>query len=431
MAKELLSVKFVESNKNKAGMYCDGGGLYLRVAEGGSKQWIFRYVGKDPTHPRGYRLRDMGLGPVSDITLPEAREQARQLRNLRREGTDPIAHKIMAKAEREARAMRTKTFRECTEEFIRDNQANWKSAQTAYRPHFEKYVHPVIGSMPVHLIETPHVLAVLKPHWEKIPRRMEVLQGRIENILDWATAHDFRKGDNPARWVGLLEHALPHPDQFAPKKPHAAVPYQQMPEFMSRLRKETSVAAKCLELTILAANRAQEARGALWNEVDLEARTWTIPGERMKEGKAHRIPLSDDAIALLNEMLAIKRNEYVFPSEPRPALSPRNKSGKTTYFVKGASHLGNHATRVVCQQLMPNVTVHGFRSTFRDWAAEETNFPNHVVEMALAHAIPSETERAYRRGDLFQKGAELMEAWARYLSGRDYDEKVVPLKRRA
>ena len=383
-----LSALKVEKAK-RPGMYADGGGLYLRVAEGGSKQWIYRYVTND-------RCRDMGIGPVHVLTLAEAREKARDASKLRLEGVDPIASKRARMAALKAAEAKAMTFGDCVKGFIKDNEASWTSRK--HRQEWErsliKYAFPLLGSLPVAAIDTPLVLRVLKPIWSTTPESASRVRGRIENVIGWATIHGYRSGDNPARWNGHLEHALP---AVVKGDHHAALPYAEVPAFMTKLREQTSVPAKCLEFLILTGTRLDEAREATWDEIDLDQRLWIIPASRMKGRREHRVPLSTAALAVLQDMLATRQSDYVFPG------------------VYSGKAIGKNTPRGLVRQLIGrHVTVHGFRSSFRDWAAERTNFPEYVAEKALAHTVPSAVERAYQRGDLFEKRRRLMDAWADY-----------------
>jgi integrase len=396
-----LSAFKVEKAK-QSGMYADGGGLYLRIADGGSKQWIYRYVTNN-------RPRDMGIGPVHVLTLAEAREKAREASKLRLEGIDPIAHKHAQRAAAAVAAASAMTFRQCAEGFIRDNEASWSNAKHRFEweRSLVKYVFPVIGNLPVAAIDTPLVLKVVKPLWQRVPETASRVRGRIETVLGWATVHHYRSGDNPARWNGLLEHALP---AVTKGEHHAAMPYAEVPAFLAKLRQEAGVPARCLELIILTGVRLDEAREATWDEVDLDNRVWTIPAARMKKGnRDHRVPLSAAAIAVLKEMLAVRQSDYIFPG-----AYPGKAIGK------------NMPLRVLNELTGSAATVHGFRSSFRDWAAERTSFAREVPEMALAHAIPNAVEAAYRRGDLFEKRRRLMDAWADYCSKRAARGKVLP-----
>jgi integrase len=389
----------------RPGMYADGGSLYLRVAEGGSKQWIFRYTVNG-------RNRDMGLGPVHTLTLAEARERATEARKLRLDGIDPIANKRARVAALRAADAKAKTFADCVKGFIEDNESSWTSVK--HRRQWEtsliKYAYPILGSLPVAAIDTPLVLRVLKPIWDAKRETASRLRGRIENVLGWATVHHYRSGDNPARWNGLLEHALP---AVVKGDHHAALPYTQVASFMQALRKDTGIVARALEFITLTAVRLGEATGATWDEIDLEAKTWTIPASRMKADQEHRVPLSDAAISVLKTVREIRQSDYVFAG------------------FKPGRPIGGDALRELIKKLAgADVTVHGLRSTFRDWAAEQTNVQREVAEVALAHAIPDAVEAAYRRGDLFDKRRKLMDAWAAYCAKVETDAgKVVALAR--
>src|SRR5262249_9466737 len=272
-----LTVAGVKTKK-KPGMYADGGGLYLRVAEGGSKQWVFRYVANG-------RLRDMGIGPCHTLTLAEARERATEARKLRLDHIDPIAHKHAREAALQAADAKAMTFKQCAEDYIKDNEKEWTNA--AHRQQWistlSTYVYPILGNRPVAAIDTPLVLKVIKPLWDTKTETASRVRGRIDAILGWATVHHYRSGDNPARWQGLLEHALPAKAKVAPTQHHRALPYTEVAAFMAKLREDTSAAARCLEFIVLTGARLAEATGARWSEI--EDRTWTVPASRMKGGR--------------------------------------------------------------------------------------------------------------------------------------------------
>ena len=388
------------------GMYADGGGLYLRVAEGGSKQWVFRYA-------VGTRDRDMGLGPVHTLTLPEAREKAREARLLRLEGIDPIEAKRARMAALKAADARAMTFKQCAEGFIRDNEASWTSARhrQEWVGSLVRLVYPTLGSLPVAAIDTPLVLKVLKPIWEKTPETASRVRGRIENVLGWATVHHYRAGDNPARWGGLLEHALPARSKIAKVEHHAALPYAEIGAFVANLRQDSGVAAACLQFITLTAARLDEARSATWDEIDLPNRIWIVPARRMKADKEHRVPLSAGAVVILKQMQEIRQSDYVFPGR-----------------LEGRPIGDNTIWRLAKEAAGSDITIHGLRSSFRDWAAERTSFPREVAEMALAHAIPNAVEAAYRRGDLFEKRRRLMDAWAEFCAKPSHRGEVVVIR---
>jgi integrase len=391
----------------RPGLYADGGGLYLRVADGGSKQWIYRYVTNG-------RCRDMGIGPVHVLTLAEARERARTQSKLRLDGIDPIAYKREQRGAAIAAAAKAMSFRQCAEKFIVEHEKKWTNAKhrSDWESSLVKYAYPVLGEMPVASIDTPLVLKAIKPLWARAPETASRVRGRIENVLGWATVHHYRTGDNPARWRGHLEHALPARSEVAEVEHHAALPYKEVGAFVGKLRRDTSVMARCLEFITLTAARLSQATHATWDEIDLEARVWTVPGSRMKAGKEHKVPLSAATVAILKEMATIRHSDYVFPG------------------YKQGRPLGHNGLWALAKRAAnAEITVHGLRSTFRDWAADCTSHPNHVVEMALAHPVGDKVEAAYRRGDLFEKRRRLMDAWADYCAKPATSGKVVAIRR--
>jgi integrase len=377
----------------RPGMYADGLGLYLRVAPGGSKQWVFRYVTDG-------RMHDLGIGPAHTLTLAEARERAREARKLRLDGVDPIAAKRERRAARKADAAKQITFKECCVGFLKTADSKW--GNPTHRRQWESTLaelHPALGDLPVGMIDKALVIKALEPIWERAPVTGSRLRGRLESVLAWATVRDYRSGDNPASW-DLLKHA--GFVKAAKVEHHAALPYAAMPGFMSRLRQEKGLAARALEFIALTAARSGEAIGATWDEIDLANRVWVIPARRMKAGKEHRVPLSDAAIKLLKNLP--KDDEGLFP-------------GLRRRVVWGlVNRLGGGS-------------VHGLRSTFRDWASERTSFPRELAEMALAHAVGNAVERAYSRTDLFDKRRKLMDAWAEFCGRQDGGATVTPMRR--
>jgi integrase len=389
----------------RPGLLSDGGGLYLRIAPGGSKQFIFRYA-------MNGRLRDMGLGPTHTLSLEQARERARDARLLRLDGLDPIEAKRARMAALQAADAKAMTFRQCAEGFIKDNEKEWKNAahHKQWTSTLATYVYPTLGDIPVAAIDTPLVLSVLKPIWTDKTETASRVRGRIEAILGWATVHHYRSGDNPARWQGLLEHALPARSKVAKTEHHAALPYAEIAAFMARLRQDTSAAARCLEFIVLTGARLAEAAEAMWSEIDFAGRTWTIPANRMKGGREHKVPLSNAAMTVLEAMRTMRTCDFVF------------------HGMRAGQPVGARTIQELVRQLGGEITTHGFRSCFRDWAAERTNFPREVAEMALAHAIPSAVEAAYRRGDLFEKRRRLMDSWAEFCGKPNASGKVVALR---
>ena len=390
-------------------LYPDGGGLYLQVTKGGARTWVYRFM----LHGRA---REMGLGPLHIVPLAEAREKARECRKLRHEGIDPIEARKAKHAEERLAAATALTFKECAERYIEAHKAGWKNPKHAkqWPSTLETYVHPVFGSLPVQAVNVGLVMKALEPIWQPKPETASRVRGRIEGILDWATARGFRKGGNPARWRGHLDKLLPARGKVQRVQHHPALPYTEMGDFIAVLREQEGVAARALEFLILTATRTGEVIGARWEEFDLEKKVWTVPGERMKAGKEHRVPLSEGAFAIIEMMKAERVNDH-------PFVVPGGRPGKPLSNMAMLKLLG--------RMDRGELTAHGFRSSFRDWAAECTSFPQEVAEMALAHTVSDKVEAAYRRGDMFQKRRELMEAWARYAEGSEGN--VLPLRLQA
>jgi len=398
-----LTALAVDKSKRR-GYYGDGGGLFLQVSVSGSKSWVFRFK-------EAGKLHEMGLGATHTIGLAEARERARECRRLRLDGIDPIEARKVALAQARLAAAKAVTFKNCAERYIASHQAGWRSlAHAAQWPStLGRYVYPVFGSLPVQAIDVGLVLQALEPIWTAKPETAGRVRGRIESVLDWATSRGYRQGDNPARWRGHLENLLPTKSKVRRVKHHAALPYAEIEEFIAQLKQQEGVAAQALEFTILTAGRTGEVIGSRWSEISLAERLWTIPAERMKAGKEHRVPLSDAARAILEQMQAIRQDDFIFPGG------------------KAKRPISNMAMAMTLRRVgRGDLTVHGFRSTFRDWAAERTNFPGEVAEMALAHVVDDKVEAAYRRGDLFQKRRQLMDAWARYCSTAEIGGTVAP-----
>ena len=367
------------------GYYHDGAGLYLAVDGNGNRSWIFRYGRQGRRHH--------GLGPLHTVTLAEAREKARNCRRLLLEGIDPIADKRARKAAAQLEAARSITFADAAETYITDHHAAWKNEKNRqqWRNTLSTYAYPVIGNLPVAAIDTGLVLRVLQPVWHEKPETASRVRMRIERVLGWATVHGYRAGDNPARWRGHLDHLLPAQGKIAPVEHHAALPYVEIPAFIEDLHERDGLAAEALEFLILTATRTGEILGASWDEFDLKTRTWVIPARRMKAGREHRIPLSDRAVEILGNLP--RDSERVFPLSNMALL------------------------QLLKKRMRRKITAHGFRSSFRDWAAETHDAARDVVEMALAHAVADKTEAAYRRGDMFEKRRALMNDWAAFCGG--------------
>jgi integrase len=409
MARTIGRLSAVKVQGLKApGYYADGGGLYFRVAPGGTKSWVFRFA-------RHGRTRDMGLGSYPAVTLAMARELATECRRTLASGIDPIEDRNEKRAAALVESATSMTFDQCRTAYITAHEAGWRNAKhrQQWTNTLKTYVSPVFGRLPVRAVDTGLVMRVLEPLWAAKPGTASRVRGRIESILDWARVRGYRVGENPSRWRGHLDHLLPAKSKVRKVEHHAALPYEQIGAFMAALRKQSGSAARALEFLILTATRTSETLGSLWDEIEIEARIWTIPAERMKAGKQHRVPLSAAALAALKSMCELRQNDFVFPG----ARQGRPLSEMALLMLLRRMGFGQ-------------ITAHGFRSAFRDWAAERTTFPREVAEMALAHAIPSVVEAAYRRGDLFEKRRKLMEAWADYCAIAGSGA-VVPLPRRA
>jgi integrase len=399
-----LTALFISKKNVSPGMYADGGGLYLQVTDKQVRSWIFRYM-------RDGKERYMGLGPLHAVSLADARAAATECRRKRIAGIDPIEERENRRALARLEAARTKTFSQCAEQYIESHQAGWRNAKHAaqWRSTLKTSAEPVIGHLSVQQVNVDLVMRILKPIWSTKPETASRLRGRIEAILYWAAARGYRTGENPARWRGHLDKLLPSKSKVRRVEHHPALPYAEIDEFMQKLRTQGGVAARVLDLVILTATRTGEALGAQWSEIDLDEKVWAVPPERMKAEREHRIPLSPAAVAILKAQYEETGGEgFVFPGGRR---------GKP---------LSNMAmSKLLDRMSYPDITVHGFRSTFRDWAAETTSYPNTVVEMALAHVVSDKVEAAYRRGNLFEKRRRLMEAWAKFCAMPKATDKVV------
>jgi len=386
-----LTARQVETSK-KPGLFADGGGLYLQVTESGAKSWVYRYQISG-------RRRDMGLGSVEIFSLADAREKARTARRLVAEGVDPIDNR---RAERTAKAVgvaKTMSFKECADAYIRAHQAGWRNAKHAlqWSATLTTYVYPVFGSLPVGEVDVGLVMKAIEPIWSTKPETASRVRGRIEVVLDWATARHYRSGENAARWRGHLESLLPKKTRVRAVEHHAALPYVDLAAFMVELREQEGIAARALEFAILTAARTGEVLGARWDEIKMAERLWVVPGDRMKGRREHRVPLSGAAMAIVEKVAELRMSDFVFPG----AAAERPLSNMALLMTLRRMKRGDF-------------TAHGFRSTFSDWCAEQTAFPAEVREMALAPAVVDKVEAAYRRGDLFDKRRQIMDAWARF-----------------
>jgi len=406
-----LTAKRIARLRRNPGRYHDGHGLYLQIIGSKGASWLLRYE-------RDHREHMLGLGPLHVVGLKEARERAKAARLLLLDGIDPIEARKAKKVERALAAARTMSFADCGAGYIAQHESKWRNAKhrEQWGVTLATYVYPIIGNLPVASIDTSLLLRVLEPIWNVKPTTAGRVRGRIEAILDWAGVRGYRSGDNPARWRGHLDQVLPAPGSIAKVEHHAALPYAELPGFLIALHEQQGIAARALEFAILTAARTGEVIGAKWDEIDLAGKTWLVPANRMKGGKEHRVPLSDAAIALLESLPTEDGNPFVFiGAQPGPPLSSMSMIAVLRRMGRG------------------DITTHGFRSCFTDWAHECSNFPEVVIDMALAHAVSGKVERAYRRGDLFNKRRKLMESWAAFCTrpAAADSRTVVPMRSRA
>ena len=399
-----LSARAV-AGANAPGRYPDGHGLFLRVTEAGTRSWELRFT-------LNGRTRCMGLGAMPGATLAKARKDAADARELLRAGVDPIAARKGTRSATRAATTSAMTFQQCAEHYIEAKRAGWKNAKHAaqWGATLAQYAHPVIGGLNVADVALPHVLKILEPIWTTKTETASRLRGRSQSVLDYATARGYRTGDNPAAWQGNLRELLPAARAVAKVEHHAALPWQEVGGFMAELRQQAGMGARALELAILTAARSGEVRGATWQEVDLVQAVWTIPAGRMKAHKEHRVPLSAEAVALLQSLPRIASTDVIFPNSKGAPLSDMTLSA-------------------VLKRMGRTVTAHGFRSTFRDWAGECTGYPREVIEHALAHQLKDKAEAAYARGTLFDRRRKLMSDWARFCGTVATVADVVPLRK--
>ena len=420
MARRAAGLTAAAVKAAKPGRYGDGNGLYLLVRPAGGKFWLFRYT------PQGAKMREMGLGRAGysdgEVPLADAREVAGQLIKQVRAGIDPLAQReaeTKAKMAEDQRAVvEAITFRQVAGHYLSAHEKAWRNPKhrDQWANTLETYAHPHFGDLPVGAIETGHVLAALEPIWRVKPETAARVRGRIENVLDYGKSRGWRDGENPARWRGHLSFLLPARSKIAPVEHHPALPWSTTNAFLVKLRSQNGTAAQALEFTILTAARTGEVLGAKWDEIDLAKRVWTVPAGRMKARREHRVPLNSTAITVLTKLAAMRTvnslDAFVFPG----AALGRALSGMSMNMLLRRMDHGD-------------ITVHGFRSTFRDWASEATSFPREVAEAALAHTVGNAVEAAYRRGDLFEKRRLMMEAWATYCDVVAGDGRVIPLVR--
>jgi integrase len=401
----------------KAGRYGDGHNLYLQITPAGVKSWLLRFE-------QHGRERWMGIGPTHTISLAEARQRARAARQLLLDGIDPIDHRSKVAEASAVAAAKNKTFAEVSKEYLDAHEGDWTNAKHAaqWETSLTKDCK-AIAHLPIGAIDTSHILAVLQPIWRTKPETASRTRARVERVIAYAVAAQYRRREdgNPARWDGHLQELLGKKSaakraKRAGKDAHLpAMSYAELPAFLATLRQRTGITARGLEFTILTAARSGETLGAKWDEIDFEGKVWTVPAARMKAKKEHRVPLSARAFEIVRSLPREDGNPYLFIGGRKGA--PMRRLGMLELLTA----------------IRPGLTVHGFRSTFRDWAAERTNYPREVAEMALAHAIPDAVERAYRRSDLFEKRQQLMEAWAKYCSTKPAqladEDNVRPLRK--
>ncbi len=386
------------SRLDKPGYYGDGGGLYLQVSTTGSKSWIFRFQ-------QAKRRREMGLGSTHTVTLLDARERARMARLSLVDGINPLNKRANDQVERIVQQARDLDFDSCTKQYIEAHEAGWRNAKHRHQWESSLRMHasPHIGRVSVRQIDTPLVLKVLEPIWKSKTETASRIRERIERVLAWSTVRGYREGENPARWRNHLDEMLPKPAKVKKVKHHSALPHSKVREFIAELGQQNGTAAKAMQFAILTACRTGEVLGARWDEVDFQQAVWTLPAERMKANRQHRIPL---VIGMLEILRGQQGRDDIF-------VFPGAKEGKP---------LSNMAMLTLLRRMGRNdITVHGFRSTFRDWAAEKTNHSREVVELALAHTVGSSVENAYRRSDLFEKRRRLMIDWAMQCGAIDSD----------
>uniref|UniRef100_Q47FF9 Phage integrase n=1 Tax=Dechloromonas aromatica (strain RCB) TaxID=159087 RepID=Q47FF9_DECAR len=410
MARQIGKLTALQVTKlTKPGLYGDGGGLTLQITSRSSKSWLFRFMKDGKSY-------GMGLGPTHTVSLAEARQKALDARKLLTEGINPLtAKKERAIAEQLTRA-RTISFDQCAEAYINAHKASWKNAKHAdqWTNTLNTYASPIFGKLPVAEVDTPLVVKCLSAIWQTKTETATRVRGRIESVLDWATTSGYRSGENPARWKGHLENLLATISKTSRTKHHASLPWQQVATFMSDLKSREGTAARALELVILTACRSGEVRGAKWSEFDRKNKIWTIPAERMKAKREHEVPLSAQALELLKRLP--EDGELLFPGTKEQPLSDMS----LTAVIR---RMNGDETQKWTSPDGEVITVHGFRATFRMWAAETTNYPREVAEHALAHQLPDAVERAYQRGTQFAKRIALMSDWGQQCKKKPSAEK--------
>lgn len=409
MAKTTEKLKDLQIKKlTRQGSYPDGKGLYLQISKSCAKSWFYRYEVDG-------KARKCGLGAYPDVLVKRARTKAAACRSLRDQGIDPIEHKRQQELAKELEKSKGKTFKECALDFIESHKAGWKNRkhESQWRNTLETYAYPVIGKLSVQDVDVGHVLKILEPIWLTKTETATRVRQRIENVLDWAKVRKHRTGENPAVWRGHLDKILPARDKVQKVNHHPAMPYADVPTYFRQLRKKETLAAKALAFTILTAARNSEAREAYWDEISLESKVRVIPYHRMKAKKEHSVPLSDEAMKILKEAKPFGSGVLVFAGQ---------RKGRP---------ISEGALRKLLKQDHPTLTVHGFRTSFREWCAEMTSYPREIAEMSLAHGLKDKVEAAYQRSNLLEKRRKLMDAWCDYCLNGNSVADVIPLKKKA
>jgi integrase len=406
-AKMALTVKRIP--QLPTGRHHDSHGLYLQVMPTGGRSWVLRY------EVRG-RERWMGLGPTHAFTLEEARQSARKTRQQLFEGIDPLDAKKAQRIALALEAARTISFGDAAKQYFDQHEAKWSSAKHAHQfwASLEMYAFPVIGKLPVASVDTGLILKILEPIWNERYQTASRLRGRVASVLDWATVRGFRTGTNPAQWKGHLAEVLPAKGEFTRVQHHTALPYADVSAFVAQLSQQHGIAPRAFEFLVLAAARTSEVLSARWSEFDFQNRIWTIPPDRMKTRKLHRVPLTDRMIEILKAL-------------------PREGGDNGLVFIgsKANAPLAKNTLSKLVGTMGADCTVHGFRSSFRTWSAESTAFPREIIEAALAHATGNAVELAYQRSDVIEKRRKLMEQWSSFVTTpRQDDVTVTPIRRK-
>ena len=408
LVKQLSDIKI--KKLSKPGAYPDGDGLYLQIRSSGAKDWFYRYQ-------LGDKGKKKGLGPYPTISLEKAREDAHECRILRKNGIDPIEHQKAKESQKALAESKSITFKDCALAYIEAHKRGWKNKKhlSQWENTLSTYTYPVIGKIAVQDVDIDLIMKILEPIWFEKTETASRVRQRIENVLDWATVRKYRQGDNPALWRGRLDKLLPQRNKVQKPKHFAAMDYRELPLYFKSIRQKDTLTSKALAFTILTVTRTSEARGATRKEIDDKAKSWIIPENRMKTEREHRIPLSVEALKILQEMEPFKRHtdDLIFPG------------------LAQAKPISDASLLKLVKQTHPTLTVHGFRSSFRDWCAEQTNYPREVAEAALAHVIKDKTEAAYQRGDMFEKRRKLMDSWADYCLNDKNMADVVPINKAA